>query len=80
MTDLFHGEKTVVGAKQLRKAVREGRVKAAFIASDAEERVTRPVLEACQEADVSICTDYTMKDLGAACGIEVGAAVAGLLK
>ena len=70
----------VVGLKQLRKALRENTVLRAFVAEDAESRITGPVIEACREAGVPVEQVPTMAQLGAACGIEVGAAVAGILK
>lgn len=66
----------VVGLKQSRKLIRENAVKKAFIAMDAEEHITRSLLELCRESGVEVETVATMAELGAACGIEVGAAVA----
>ena len=72
--------KKVVGLKQLRKALREDAVEKVFVADDAEARVTDPVIQACRESGVTVEQVPTMAQLGEACGIEVGAAVAGLLK
>ena len=77
--DFLTGKK-VVGLKQLRKALRDNAVAKAFVAQDAETRITDPVLQACQDADIPVEQVPTMAQLGQACGIEVGAAVAGLLK
>jgi large subunit ribosomal protein L7A len=73
------GEK-LVGINQARKAVMKGKAKAVFIAEDAEHRIVQPVRELCTGADVEIVRVPTMKELGEACGIEVGAAVAVLLR
>ena len=78
--DFLTGKK-VVGLKQLRKALRDNAVAKAFVAQDAETRITDPVLQACQDAGIPVVEQVpTMAQLGEACGIEVGAAVAGLLK
>ncbi len=70
----------VVGVKQLKKALREGRAAHVFVAEDAEERVTAPVMDLCRQTGVEVTMVPTMRQLGEACQIEVGAAVAGILK
>ena len=52
----------------------------AAVADDAERRVVLPLEELCDRHGVSIVRIATMKELGSACGIEVGAAAAALLK
>ncbi len=80
MTDQLKISPKVVGVKQTRKAVLSREVKAVFIARDAESRVIQPVISACQQLDLSVTWVETMAELGHACGIEVGASVAALLK
>ncbi|MGE4548527.1 MAG: L7Ae/L30e/S12e/Gadd45 family ribosomal protein [Intestinibacillus sp.] len=65
----------VVGVKQSKKVIRDGGAAAVFVASDAEARVTRPILELCQELRVEVTEVPTMQELGRAAGIDVGAAV-----
>jgi large subunit ribosomal protein L7A len=69
----------VVGVKQLKKALREGQAAHVFVAEDAEPRVTAPVIALAKEAGVDLTMVPTMKELGQACQIEVGAAVAGIV-
>ena len=69
----------VVGIKQLRKALAEGRARKVFVADDADPKLTAPVLEQCEAGGVETERIPTMAELGTACGIEVGAAVAALL-
>ena len=69
----------IVGIKQLRKALGEGRAKKVFLADDADPKLTAPILEQCREKGVETEHVPTMQELGQACGIEVGAAVAALL-
>ena len=71
--------KTVVGAKQLRKALQNGRAKAVFIAKKADPFLTEPITALCNENHVEINWIDTMLDLGSACGIDVGAAAAAVV-
>jgi len=72
--------KTVVGAKQLRKALQNGRAKAVFLAKNADPFLTEPIAALCKENRVQIHWTDTMLDLGAACGIDVGAAAAAVVE
>lgn len=71
--------KIVVGAKQLKKAVRDGRAEYVFLAENADPAVTEPLAELCAENHIQITWVSSMADLGRACGIEVGAAAAAVL-
>ena len=79
MEDLKTSPK-VVGAKQTRRAVNDGRALRVFLAKDADPRVTEPVESLCAEKGVPVVKDHTKKELGSACGIAVGSAVAALVK
>ena len=72
--------KFVVGAKQLKKAVRDSRVRFVFLAENADPAVTEPLEALCTENHIHITWVRTMAELGKACGIEVGAAAAAVLK
>ena len=69
----------VVGIKQLRKALNAGGVQKVFIAEDADPLLTDPIAERCRQLDIPVISVPTMKQLGAACSICVGAAVAAIL-
>ena len=69
----------VVGIKQLRKSLKEGQVLCAFVAENADPRLTDPLMEECGRLGVRLIQVPTMAELGRACGISVGAAAAGLL-
>lgn len=73
-------EEKLVGVKQSKKAIKEGRAAVVFIAEDSETRVKEPVGALCRELGVEIFSVSTMRELGEACGIEIGAAVAVILK
>ena len=70
---------TVVGIKQLRRALDSGKVKKVFLAEDADPILIDPVAQLCAEIGVECEAVQTMRALGAACGISVGAAAAAIL-
>ena len=80
LKQLTEAAKRVVGVKQTAKAVEKGTAALVFVAADADIRVSRPLLERCEAAGVEVITAETMQELGKACGIHVGAAVAAVLK
>ncbi|MBQ9329663.1 MAG: ribosomal L7Ae/L30e/S12e/Gadd45 family protein [Oscillibacter sp.] len=69
----------VVGVKQSRKAVREGRARQVYLACDADPAVTGAVEASCKSAGIPVVTNYTMAQLGRACAISVGASVVAVL-
>mgnify|MGYP005971671585 FL=1 len=79
LTELVAHNK-VVGVKQLKKALRDGAAQKVFVAEDADPKLTDPICESCRGAAVPVEMVPTMAELGKACGIEVGAAVAALLR
>ncbi len=70
---------SVVGAKQVRRAVENGTAKKVFLADNADPRLTGPLAQLCKEKGVEVETVQAMKELGKACGIAVPAAVAAIL-
>lgn len=70
----------VIGAKQSRRALREGRAARAFLAADADPALTEPLAALCRETGVPLEQGCTMEELGRAAGIQVGAAVVVLLR
>lgn len=65
-----------VGIKQTIKAIEKGSVKIVYIAKDADERVVGKIVELCRKGNIQLKYVDTMKSLGKACNIDVGAAVA----
>ena len=76
---LLTGERRV-GVKQCTKAVKEGRALLAFVAEDADARLTEPFVALCAEHGVEVVSFPGMRELGKGCGIAVGSAVAVRLK
>ena len=79
ISELASQEK-VIGVKQSRKAIRDGRAARVYLACDADPAITDPVAESCAAAGVPVETDYTMAQLGQACRITVGASVVAVLR
>ena len=69
----------VVGLKQVRRAVASGKVRKVYLACDADPRLTEPMEALCRASGIDVVTDYTMAQLGRACGIDVPTAAAALL-
>ena len=78
ISELASQEK-VIGVKQSRKAVREGRACQVYLACDADPALTEPVAEHCAQAGIPVEEAYTMAQLGQACRITVGASVVAIL-
>lgn len=80
LLELKKQNKLKVGTKQSTRALNEGAVETLFVAKDCEQHVVRSIVEAAKERNVQIVYVDSMKKLGKACGIEVGAATAVILK
>lgn len=75
LDELEHAAK-VVGVKQVRRALSDGRAKRLYLAQDADPQLTRPLAEQAGAQGIEVCWHPSMKELGRACGIAVGATVA----
>ena len=71
--------KVVVGAKQLRKAMEKGNVQYVCFAKNADPGITEPLAQQCKTRGISCIWVSSMRELGDACGIEVGAAAAAVV-
>lgn len=72
--------KRVIGIKQVAKAVKREAATEVFIADDADAKVVGPLETLCTEQNVPVSRVSSMKELGTACNIEVGAAAAAAIK
>lgn len=72
--------KRVIGIKQVAKAVKREAATEVFIADDADAKVVEPLEILCTEQNVPVSRVSSMKELGTACNIEVGAAAAAAIK
>ena len=72
----LQSRKVIVGAKQLKKALRSGQVNQVILAENADPALTEPIEALCQNNHIQCAWVGSMLDLGNACGIDVGAAAA----
>ncbi len=72
----FGSSKVVVGSKQLKKALINGRARYVCLAENADPDITDPLEQLCLQHGVRFSWVPSMAELGRACGIEVGAAAA----
>ena len=73
-------DRRVVGTKQVLRALDEGKIARAYVAQDADLLLTKRVVDRCYDMDIPCTQVESMEKLGRACGIDVKAAAAGLLK
>ncbi|WP_126424783.1 50S ribosomal protein L7ae-like protein [Brevibacillus marinus] len=69
-----------IGIKQTMKAVEAGLVEEVYLSEDADKRLTEKVQRLCEEKGVPVVYVDSMRRLGKACGIDVGAAAAAIKK
>ena len=72
--------KRVVGTRQILKKFAQDDIRLLFVADNAHEELRRSLLSLAAEHGAQVIRVRTMEDLGRLCGIEVGAAAAGVLK
>ena len=80
LESLADADRRVVGTKQLLRALDEGRIAHVFVAADADLLLTKRVVDRCFDMNIPCTQVESMEKLGRACGIDVKAAAAGLLK
>jgi large subunit ribosomal protein L7A len=72
-------KKISIGTKKATRMVELGKVSEVFVAKDADPRLTIRMVNLCKKMGVEVTYVDSMKMLGKACGIEVGAAVAAVV-
>ena len=78
--EVLKGNSKASGIKQTIKAVETNTANMVFIAKDADDKVVASLKELCLSKAVKIEYFESMKQLGKACGIEVGASAVCILK
>ena len=56
MPERLTSNRKVIGTKQLRKALKAGRVRTAYVAADADPILREPLVEQCRDAGVELVT------------------------
>lgn len=79
LSELAKAEK-VVGLKQTKRAIADGTAQNVYIAEDAEMRLRLEISLLCESYNVPVTMVESMKALGGACGIKIGATTAALIK
>ncbi|MCL6558994.1 MAG: ribosomal L7Ae/L30e/S12e/Gadd45 family protein [Firmicutes bacterium] len=77
---LKYARKKAVGSKETLKVVERGQAKVVFVATNAERRITEPIIRACQARGTPVEEVPSMRELGRACGISVNCASAAVIE
>jgi large subunit ribosomal protein L7A len=77
---VLQANKIVIGTKQTVKALKDGLVRELIVANDADAKVTAGVVSQAHQSNVPILYVDSMKKLGKACGIEVGASTVAIIR
>ncbi len=78
--EILNSNDKVIGKKQTIRALSDNNVEIVFIARDADPHVTQEIIMLCEKKGVDVKYISKMKELGKACGIDVNAAAAAVLK
>lgn len=73
-------KRRTIGKNQTTKVLQQQSALLVLLARDAETRVTQPILTLAEDKGIPVVWIDSMKELGKACGIEVGAAMAAILE
>ncbi len=79
MQELKSSKSRVVGLKQTIKVIDNKKATKVYVAQDADDYIKTSVYRACTQANLEIIYVKTMKELGEACGIDIGASTAALI-
>lgn len=79
MRDLIANNDKVVGIKQTKKAIKEGRARKVYLARNSDIIIRDDINSLCKQANIPIVEVETMQELGHACDIQVGAACAAII-
>ncbi|GHI00503.1 50S ribosomal protein L7ae-like protein [Neobacillus kokaensis] len=77
---VLQAKQFIIGTKQAVKALQEGKVLELIVANDADPKITAQVINEAKERDVPIHYAESMKRLGKACRIQVGAAAVAIIR
>ena len=69
-----------VGTRQVLRGIKNGSLARIFVANDIDTFLFSRITEAAETAGVPVTRVPTMKELGHACGVDVAAAAAGILR
>ncbi|MEH7124682.1 50S ribosomal protein L7ae-like protein [Bacillus sp. JJ1773] len=76
---VLQAKEVIIGTRQTVKALQTGTTKEVIIAKDADPKVIANVASKASEVNVPVLYVDSMKKLGKACGIDVGAATVAII-
>lgn len=80
MQESLDTQACVIGTRQVMRALEQRTLARAMLAQDADKALQDKLAAALEQAGVPYEWTDSMKELGRQCGINVGAAVVGILK
>ena len=80
MDQLRNSANRVVGVKQVLRAMKAGKLERAYVANDVDTFLYQQVVRTAEAENVPVTRVDSMKALGEACGVQVSAAAAGILR
>lgn len=69
-----------IGTKQVLKAIESEEASLVFVAQDADAQMIAPLKKSCENHGIQLVMVSSKTQLGQACGIDVGAAAAAILR
>lgn len=78
--ELNDSDRLKIGIKQSIRALNDDLAQTVYIAKDADGTLTEELVRLSEAKQVTVIYAESMKELGKACGIDVGAATAVVLK
>lgn len=76
MFEAFSKKRFVIGAKQVRNAIKAEEASKVYVASDSDKEIIDPIVELAEKYDIPVYFISTRKELGEMCGIDVKASCA----
>lgn len=80
LTEMLKHSSKVVGSKQVLKGISDGTVRCVIVASDADADLRKKIAQAASKHGVRVEKTPSKRHLGDLAGIEVAAAVVGLIE
>jgi len=77
--EMEKGARLTIGSKATITAIQNGSAVKVFVAEDADNKLILPITTICNEKGIPVVRVVSMRELGRACGIRVGAAAAAVV-
>lgn len=70
----------IIGTKQAIRAINNNEVSELYVADDADRQITQSVINLAKDLNIPYHHVDSKKELGKACGIEIGASTVAVIK